>query len=632
VYKFYVTINSTTRQVYPKNADKLSIVTDEESGQIFKRRKLSGNPMFCGDDFKFFYSIETSYSRCSTVTFDIQKKCSGAYSSYWQGTFGMNNGKWSLDKGTVEFEIQTQDDYTLIFNNSKTAVNILNLSEKFTVSATISGYNFEFGEPLFTRTTAADLENVNGCYYREYIQSGSEVVDLGPGKAAPDLSILVDQAFIDDNYPSSAGWVPYYAIYYDGGLSGIHQVEIQFIREKAETPNDAAGAPVEPSGSGWTNMGPFEKNGFTFTRWSRAPFGGTISTYLWDTISGCDLKATFEISIGTLDTFDRNRSFNQAMEYMADELFGLYIVSDFFSLNGDDTYPSNDAYTQAKDNLASLLIAQKSDIIDPYSSEPAKKGELTFEDLQEIWKIFNCQWKIIDGNIRVEHISYWENEGLLDLTLSPYNTFSRNCNSYEYERESLPKYEQFEFMEESFNADFVGLPIIYDSICVNQDKDSNRKILKVNVTTDISYIRIRRDAVAPEGFVLIARSGTDIITEAGKISGVTLPNNHLSWANLHYNYFRWNRVLDTGIMNGVSTPFFSAIKTKKQIPITIPYCCLDIDDNSRIKTFLGTGILLTMEENLYSGTTKIEVIHDIGELAGSFDDRQFDDSFDLSFR
>jgi hypothetical protein len=634
MYKFYVLLNSITREVTPLNADKLSLVTDKESGKIFFRTKLNGSPLFAGSDFEFFNQVEHSHSRCSTVEFHVHKKCNGSYSLYWIGKFGMNSGKWNPDKCTVEFEIEVNDEYTDILKNAKKKVNILDLPGGNAVSATISGYRFERAN-CGGITTEGQANTYSGCKIRQGLQEGGSGIEFGSGQQGPSFEHIVGTC---NDYSIDDGWVPYYAIYPKATQTNViparyvHEIQMQFIREYAETP-DVDGEPVEPIGGGWIPLeGKVEINGFIYSRWARTPFGELSFNYTWSLQPGCVLRADLEIDFGTVDTFNRNRIFNDAMEYVTQQAFGMGVVSDFFSHNGDDTYPENEAYTKAKENLSNLLIAQKSDIIDPYSSEPARKGELTFEELAEIWKIFNCDWRLIDGSIRVEHVSYWQNVGQFDLTTSQYEKYSKYNNSYEYERELAPKTELFEFMETSVNEDFVGLPIEYDSICVNQDPESNSKTFKVNATTDISFIRTKRDVIANEGFVLIVHDGEgNVKEEAGRITNLSLPNNHLSWANLHWNYHRWGRVLDSGTMNGINTMFFSIFKQKKQVPITIPYCCTEINPYGTIKTFLGTGDLLTMEENLYTGMVKIEVIHGTGELTGSLEDRQFDDSFDLSF-
>lgn len=273
---------------------------------------------------------------------------------------------------------------------------------------------------------------------------------------------------------------------------------------------------------------------------------------------------------------------DNVLEFLADKVIpGVTVTSDFF------TDSPNNYVTLTTNHLLYLTIAQKSDIIRPASTNPATSAMMSFNELMDIlWGLFQVQWQYdaLTDTIIVEHVSYFPQNAGLDLR-NQLTTVA--TNKYSYKKEAMPKYEKFSFVEAD-NEDFVGVPIYYDSYCVNTDPESNTKELAVNVTTDLQYIIDNPDAIADEGFVILCNY-LDVTyfveLEGGALSGDVKLNNHLSWANLHNRYYRHNRVLIEGYMNDVLTTFWSAIKTKVQDCSAI--VCTDYDPADEITTELG---------------------------------------------
>ena len=164
-------------------------------------------------------------------------------------------------------------------------------------------------------------------------------------------------------------------------------------------------------------------------------------------------------------------------------------------------------------------------------------------------EIFNVYWYLDGTGIRFEHISFFSFSIAYDLTSPSYLKFISGKNKYSYDKNKMPKYERFKWME-ALNTDFIGAEIRYDSICVNQNPKTNVSQRGANdVTTDIVYIANNPSDISKNGFVIMATELTSphaVLEEAGLISGSILPNMHLSWANLHYNYHRYDRVLLQG--------------------------------------------------------------------------------------
>jgi len=295
---------------------------------------------------------------------------------------------------------------------------------------------------------------------------------------------------------------------------------------------------------------------------------------------------------GIIDvTFTRNRWLWDVIDYLASDASygikpGCTVSSDFFT---DATNP----VTLHANHLTLLTIAQKSDIIRPTSSDPATSAMMSWNELMEIlWAMFQVQWEYdsTTDTINVEHISWFTRGNGLDLRTQE---LTKATNKYSYLKEKMPKYEKFMFAEAD-NKNFVGAPIWYDSKCVDSDPDTNVKETLVNVTTDLEYIINNPDAIADEGFVILCNyeDGGDYFVrlEPGEICcpvDIRL-NMDLSWANLPNRYFRHNRVLIEGYMNGSLETFWTAQKTKKQNDFFAVICPDDeYEPSDLITTELG---------------------------------------------
>lgn len=284
-------------------------------------------------------------------------------------------------------------------------------------------------------------------------------------------------------------------------------------------------------------------------------------------------------------TYTRNRWLIDVIEYISNEVLpGVTISSDFFT-------EAINPVTLSDNHLLYLTIAQKSDIIRPTSTEPAQSAMLSWNGLMDIlWGMFQVTWDydVATDTINVEHYSWWTDTDGLDLRTQ---LMAKASNKYSYIKEEMPKYEYFKFAEAD-NSPFVGLPIWYDSKCVNQDPESNTTETIIDVTTDIQYIISNPDAIDDEGFVILCNYEYSpgvyhVEISSGFVSSFIALNCHLSWENLHNCYFRHNRVTAEGYLNGLLTTFWSTQKNKLQ-PINAIVCPSDdYDPQERITTELG---------------------------------------------
>lgn len=338
---------------------------------------------------------------------------------------------------------------------------------------------------------------------------------------------------------------------------------------------------------------------------------------------------------GTPITIGRGRYLNDAIEYLLSQLPCDYddeFCSDFFEHNpvGDaPDYSAGYNYVSLVVNkLDKVTIYQKSDVKLYNSSNAATVGEITLKRMLEILRdVFKVYWEIIPNGsggykLRLEHYKFFRLRQGFDTTVARYSKQMKSTNKYEHLNDTLMKYERFAWMEAQ-NEDFVGTEIYYDSLCVNQDSDNNASETNVSdVTTDLLEIITSPDDISDDGWVLLANEddgsgGLQVINEAGLLSGVIMPNGHLSWANLHYSYHRFERQLNSGNMNNATTEFFLPKPNIKQTTFEIELCCDDsLDLNKGVITQLGykylggiDGFIATAEFPLTKDTVKLTLLY-----------------------
>lgn len=318
-----------------------------------------------------------------------------------------------------------------------------------------------------------------------------------------------------------------------------------------------------------------------------------------------------------------------SIEWMLQQVCGdgLLVQSDFFEwapLGDAPNYVAGENYvTGLANQLRLLTIHQKSDVITPNASNPATKGIWTlkkaFEVLREMFQVY---WFVTQaGNLRLEHITYFDFATQLDLTLSQYARQLKALNKYEHKNNEFPKFERFRWMEAD-GLDFVGADIEYDDPCVTADEDHQvKEYAPEQITTDVEFIVNSPNDIDKDGFVILANeddgaSGYETIIDLGVLSNELVTNAPLSWANLHKAFFKTYRYLPNGTMNLIPAIFTNNRPTIKQVPLTIVSCCeyLNFDPRYKVKTELGEqhlnglrGIVELAEFDIEQETLKLQL-------------------------
>jgi hypothetical protein len=283
--------------------------------------------------------------------------------------------------------------------------------------------------------------------------------------------------------------------------------------------------------------------------------------------------------------FDRCRKLMDFIEYVANQICGATVTSSF--LNDVANY-----VTLGDNHYNMLYIAQKSDIKRWESSDAATVADMSWNELMNLLKTMNLAWTYDESTnvVTIEHVSYFTAAAGLDIRTQE---IAYRNNKYTYTKESLPKYEKYRWMEAG-KDEFIEGVIWYDSLCVNQNPESNIKEYQWNTTTDIEYIC---DCIAnpdlisnisDDGFVLLAcyEDGGDLyIYQTNRPSNNIYFNCDLGWGILFLALFKHERMQMEGYMNGILTDFYSAVKFKRQLTNIID--CDVFDPNAYITTELG---------------------------------------------
>lgn len=591
----------------------------ERNEQQYMRKLFSGKLMFKNDAKNGVYDYDLLQSAfgvdcCCSFVLDIERYCSNTWEIEYQGVFTSTDCTVNAEQCWIKFELQPYDNYRCLLESGGPEVNVLQITDRESVDIDYST-NYEFSTPCGGVTIPI---------------VGPDTILCGPPGAfvySPNFYINGGQPAPPDQDDScivlSDGWLNYSSTYLVGPTPDFVEITQVYFREFKIT-LDVGGLPNEPEGNGWINLGADAPiMGEPTTKWVRRPYDGYYDTYFYD-ITNCpggfgpggEVVATIEAPASVV-TYDRCRTFADVLDYVAKQTCGqvVGIRSDFFDINpvGDspDYVPGENYVTEAANQLNDLLVLQKSDFINPTSTNEATKGLITWKDLiDEVCIIFNCGWYIdFDVYVRIEHAKYFEAYQLqnqINLTLEPANA---NQELFEYDKTNLPQSEVWSWMDE-VGDDFDGTPIKYDPNCTDEST-AEKTYQAQHFTTDVDYMQAAPTEISPDGFVLIARDGTSAIQSTSPVSGLVLNNGPLAQVTLQPAYYTWRRILDNGIMNGVQTSFDSAIHRRKTKDLILKDCCKSYTfENSYALTSSGNclidGVEFDPQKNIFTFKLKTD--------------------------
>ena len=548
---FFDADGPTTTQCTPR-IDDLTWTDEEDEDFGFYRRTLETSLQFEKDDYTYLLPFEEG--GCGQLELIIEYKGSEVYRGLI--LFGTSAVTHDVRNCIFTIEVEPQDGYTCLIENWTTEFNIF-------TGATRATCRTQFGtlNEVTDSTTGGDF---------------MALLAAGP----PESFTPVEEPA----YALLSWTITQIAL-------GVFESEATWITELF-TNDCSGGLPVTPPGGGWVLLA--DNCGTTNTSdWGRKPALVQIEL----TNDGVETyREIYEIPGGINELeIDNGVVFNDLLEDVAP--CSLNVVSDFFTLNADDTNPSNDAYDTAKVNLPEIILYQKSDVRTPDASANASLGLWDLKSILTHLKLqFNVEPRIVnsDNDLRIEHVSYWASSVGLDLTVSPYAELVAASLQYNYDDSEIRRTERWKFMEAS-DARFMGVPIEYTE-CIRANNDEEETYSMNRINNDVGFIVQFIDNISKDGFVFC--STATVNGQRYILSSFVSPtvqrqalNGPLSIPNLQNDYHLWDRLLPTGVVNGTPTTFESSRPRRQQVEFTINYPRAEYHNNfdpaNLVRTILG---------------------------------------------
>lgn len=637
INQFSIAYGSTVRVVQPRDPKKFKVTEQPEGENVFFRKKLGYAVVLAGDDFHFLYDIENSVERCDEIFFLWERKCKEAepWKLFFGGVFGAGDAKWNRKKCEVQFTPKTNDGYRVLLENYTREINVLNVSNKV--------------------VTSGRLETEDTFEFREI-----NIGEIG-------------------NQSDSDTWATFMTIssWVSGSTGNGVRNKIEYIFRARTTRPLVNGQPVDLSERGWILL----SADATTAYYAKPPEIFGFKPYVIGSNSDFNLYPDI-VKLRAPANFDRNKyvSLNEngansgacggrglrIRTYIGDERcwdilweFGLFqftrnrrlleVIRYLLRQAAPNLEPTSDAdlstfFTAAINPVTGLnnqvrdpLLAQLSDIKRYRSTEAATKGMLSLRDLlNDLRGILNVFGFInAKGKFQLEHLSYFGTSATFDLTVPKWAKFTDGTESYEYLKAKMPRFEKLNFGIGQ-NDEFLEAVVEYSGACIVKDEGEDTATINVSrLTTDIEGVMLAGQSFPDAGFVLICQDGTPSIPkQLGGMRTKQYLNGHLSATNAFETYHKHGRVMPSGLLNGRTVEFESVVRTKKQVDITVPACCQQVDPTGKFITSEsndGRAAQITYE---FDGSVTFAVVHNsFGATRNNgASNAQFTESFDLSFQ
>ena len=585
---------------------KWSEEQDLSVGCVEKRLKLVSDLTFSGEEYDYFLAIlRDSDRRCEEIGIRRQWKCLGGWRTLWTGVFSVIGGEWDHDACLFTIRPEPDDEYKCIMRAMNRKVNVL-LVDIVPASATIVP-SIEFG--------------------------GWIIYPFGPAECAHIYAVETSGGV----FSPINGWE---LIDSYGGGSPLWNLYL-YWRERITT-LCIGGAPAPPPGAGWVLLTNdcYTLGTATYVRPPTiaytfgAPVQGTCvdgvpippdSTCNWLLCMDCPPEDCGESTSGPWfvcfnpepTELPRGRILENAANFMLAQSGcpQVKMVSDFLEWDppGDAPgyAPGVNYVTGGPNHMNALVLMDKSDAADPGASSPAVIGEMTLGELFGMFaagpRVF---WRIIDGEVRLEHWSYWDTPIGLSMLAFP-DKYKSEPLVHTSLKSEIPRIERGKAAE-ARGMDFIGVDVRYSGPCVTS-ADEGQDVKEYNVgqfTFDIEFVLTDPGAIDINGGWVILATSFDgstynTISEAGALSGNLVPNGQLSWANLQRDFWQHDRFLPSGVMNDEVTEFEAYLPNIEQRNVVLRHCCgptagddrypaewrcclfIDFDSSKRVATALG---------------------------------------------
>ena len=605
----------------------IELTTDLVEETFFYQKSINAFKLLEAD-YDYIKSIEESAATCDQISLELERYCQGSWSFDSKHKFSIQDCSFIDSKCEVTINSSPDDNGSCLLENKDAEIDIVkNFQSEFFDLITMTdflgadsinygnGSVFIYNSPIFNDILIKPVDDGSGGFTldptvddlmatqsigeseRDLIRITKIGVISGPGVLDPEYKVFVAWAYRTSAAKVGAGLCPVtppgYTLINDTGPSCIYQ--------KKPTDSD-----------------PF----FDFTSSNLSLGTCTLSSGETEIYSGdgggLDYPGGFCYYIEDKDTLQFGSIKLENLLQIFNDRCGInQTVSDFFQINPENVSSTN-YVTGATTKVNDIRFTPRSSMI-LYKSLFPSTGKMSFGELMKFLNnSFNVYWSFdSNGNFRLEHYKFYETVLTgQDLTSGDYAEFIKDEINYGYKKDQIPFLERFN-QSVWLNYDFDERRISY--VDSNGDKLNCVGTSQVekslgNFNTDLEFFIESPTEIDRSGWIVTActfNAGANIgevIYEDNHLNG------HLSIKNLIDNYHYYGRfALEGDVENdhGVDAHviFLSKIRVIEQDEFGLLICCDDdIDPNFLIKTFLGTGRIISITENLKTSnkTFKIE--------------------------
>ncbi len=258
-------------------------------------------------------------------------------------------------------------------------------------------------------------------------------------------------------------------------------------------------------------------------------------------------------------------------------------------------------------------------------------AEVTLKDmLISICNNFNALWDIVDGFLKIEHISYWfDLAASQDLTAIEGGIYTEKLQNYVYD-DNIGRREIIQHSIQADQMEFNGLPIEYSAFNVRGNSDNTTthnipvygnsidKVIDSDLSDGLTLVLLE---LVPEGINIFSSTGSfwnpitvettlfKPIFRVGLLTGLWYVNEPMTMTRIMDDYHKYFRPLQLGTMNTIAENFEQSGYIKKQDEIRLPIDIRTIAMYKLYGTELGYGRCTGFEFDSVNRTTNLKLIH-----------------------
>lgn len=587
MYRYVLTDQLGELAVEPLGSSDFIITwAKEQEGSLRDYVKtFDGNIVFTGSAFNRLLKLEQSIYRCNTQYLSIEKQCQGEWQEIFNGGISLSSGEWNLDRCSVKLNFIERAEASCLIDKQAIELNLLSIYPKHTLNTKPANISYEF-------------------------------LDFDDSYSQTDQPVGVQEVWDEPGDPTDGGWRLYRhtqsAQLQNSPTEWVIYARSFWIREVILIPTGAPSPGLEwifVSSSGGQDKYARQANlyNYQFREEYPSPNNQVISLE-YDYIGKDSAYNSIRNGVKLVDV----------LELFVDEFCpGMVIVSDFFQIN-PDFMTSVNYVTEEESKVLNIFLFQASDVKRPTATGSATIANFDWERLTIALKnLFNVEYQVKNGVLRLEHVSYFSQDLGLDLTTEEFKKYMSGKRVYSYKTDEIPAKETWSFPTAQSSGDFNGVPIIYNNGCVvNKKLEKNYAVEDVYTDIELAFANPGSDSqIVKDEAIFFVAAGWDgssyyILQEPGILSRPRI-NNTLALAQLHRDYFKHERALPAGLMNNVLTQFKTVVPTKLGVKFAIPFCCPnDFNPNDLVKTPLGIGSVNSAAFNFKSNMLELELLYD----------------------